>query len=233
MMPSLGSGEIGLVFHMRIFLCTTQKFWETSVTVTFFKFFNAYMSFSLIRVPWEKNIFKWEWVSQCFHQMRCILETDKVRNRPSLWPWETSSCASADWHRLVCVSLGRQCLPGYAWKLMCLLSVVAVTEWSYCRHLVPWGLEVEGLKCHIKVKWRSLSHVRLFVIPWTVQSMNSPGQNTGVGSLSLLWGDLPDLGIKPRSPALQVDSLPAEPQGKPIKEAVLKSFVFYCAIHSE
>ena len=28
-------------------------------------------------------------------------------------------------------------------------------------------------------------------------------------------GDLPKLGIKPRSPALQVDSLPAEPQGKP------------------
>ena len=28
-------------------------------------------------------------------------------------------------------------------------------------------------------------------------------------------GDLPDLGIKPRSPTLQADSLPAEPPGKP------------------
>ena len=28
-------------------------------------------------------------------------------------------------------------------------------------------------------------------------------------------GDLPDPGIKPGSPALQVDSLPAEPPGKP------------------
>ena len=28
-------------------------------------------------------------------------------------------------------------------------------------------------------------------------------------------GDLPNPGIKPRSPALQVDSLPVEPQGKP------------------
>ena len=28
-------------------------------------------------------------------------------------------------------------------------------------------------------------------------------------------GDLPDSGIKPRSPVLQADSLPAEPQGKP------------------
>ena len=45
--------------------------------------------------------------------------------------------------------------------------------------------------------------------PW-----NSPGQNTGVGSLSLLQGIFPNPGIEPRSPALQVDSLPAEPQGK-------------------
>ena len=43
---------------------------------------------------------------------------------------------------------------------------------------------------------------------------NSPGQNTGVGSLSLLQGIFPT-GIKPRSPTWQVDSLPAEPQGKP------------------
>ena len=28
-------------------------------------------------------------------------------------------------------------------------------------------------------------------------------------------GDLSNLGIKPRPPALQADSLPAEPQGKP------------------
>ena len=39
--------------------------------------------------------------------------------------------------------------------------------------------------------------------PW-----NSPGQGTGVGSLSLLQG------IKPGSPALQVDSLPTELSGK-------------------
>ena len=46
--------------------------------------------------------------------------------------------------------------------------------------------------------------------PW-----NSPGQNTGVGTCSLLQGYLPNPGIKPRSPALQADSLPAESQGKP------------------
>ena len=36
-----------------------------------------------------------------------------------------------------------------------------------------------------------------------------------MGSLSPSPGDLPNPGTKPRSPALQADSLPAEPQGKP------------------
>ena len=38
----------------------------------------------------------------------------------------------------------------------------------------------------------------------------TPGQNTGVGSLPLLQGIFPT-----QSPALQADSLPAEPQGEP------------------
>ena len=50
--------------------------------------------------------------------------------------------------------------------------------------------------------------------PW-----NSPGQNTGVGSLSLLQGIFPTQGSNPGSGlnggALQAESLPAEPQGKP------------------
>ena len=44
--------------------------------------------------------------------------------------------------------------------------------------------------------------------PW-----NSPGQNPGVGSLSLSRGS-PNPGIEPRSPVLHSYSLPAEPQGK-------------------
>ena len=46
--------------------------------------------------------------------------------------------------------------------------------------------------------------------PW-----NSPGQSTGVGSLCLLQGNLPNPGIEPKSPSLQGDSLAAEPPGKP------------------
>ena len=46
--------------------------------------------------------------------------------------------------------------------------------------------------------------------PW-----NYPDQNTGVGRCSLLQGNFPNPGIKSKSPALQVDSLTAEPLGKP------------------
>ena len=46
-------------------------------------------------------------------------------------------------------------------------------------------------------KWKSLSHVRLFATPWTV---HSPGQNAGVGSLSLLWGIFPTQGLNPSPP---------------------------------
>ena len=53
-----------------------------------------------------------------------------------------------------------------------------------------------------------------FVTPWTIP-WNSPGQNTGVGSLSLLQGIFPTQGSNPDLPHCRWNSLPAEPQGKP------------------
>ena len=47
-------------------------------------------------------------------------------------------------------------------------------------------------------------------------------------SLSFLQGNLPNPGIEPRSPALQVDSLPAEPQGKPKNTGVGCHFLLQC-----
>ena len=44
---------------------------------------------------------------------------------------------------------------------------------------------------------------------------NSPGQNTGVGSLFLPQGIFPNPETEPRSPSLHADFLPVEPQGKP------------------
>ena len=49
----------------------------------------------------------------------------------------------------------------------------------------------EGVQCPTgeerKVKWKLFSHVRFFATPRTIQD-HSPGQNTGVDSLSLLQG---------------------------------------------
>ena len=64
-----------------------------------------------------------------------------------------------------------------------------------------------------------LSRVRLFPTPWTVAYQAPP--STGF-SRQASWsglpfpspGDLPDPGIEVRPPALQADSLPAEPQRK-------------------
>ena len=65
-----------------------------------------------------------------------------------------------------------------------------------------------------------LSHVQLFAIPWTVAyqaslSMGFSRQEYQSGLPFPSLGDLPDPGIKRGSPALQADSLPSEPQGKP------------------
>ena len=70
------------------------------------------------------------------------------------------------------------------------------------------------------VKWKSLSHVWLFVTPWTVAlqaplSMEFSSLEYWSGLSFPSPGCLPDLVIKPGSPALQPDSLPTEPQGKP------------------
>ena len=74
-----------------------------------------------------------------------------------------------------------------------------------------------------KVKVKSLSHVQLFEIPWTVayqapMSMGSSRQEYWSGLPFPSPGDLPNPGIEPRSPALQADALPSEPQGKSIRQ---------------
>ena len=49
-------------------------------------------------------------------------------------------------------------------------------------------------------KWKLLSRVQLFAYPWLYSPWNSPGQNTGVGSLSLLQGIFPTKGLSPGLP---------------------------------
>ena len=77
------------------------------------------------------------------------------------------------------------------------------------------GVQSPGAGCPLKVaeeawkwKWKLLSRVQLFATPWT-------GQNILERVAFPSPGDLPNPGTEPRSPALQADSLPAEPQEKP------------------
>ena len=51
--------------------------------------------------------------------------------------------------------------------------------------------------------------------PWTLQSMEFSRPEYWSGQPVPSPGDLPNPGIEPRSSALQEDSLPVEPQGKP------------------
>ena len=65
-----------------------------------------------------------------------------------------------------------------------------------------------------------LSFIQLFATPWTVAhqaplSMEFSRQEYWSELPSATPGDLSNPGIKPLSPALQVDSLPSEPLGKP------------------
>ena len=65
-----------------------------------------------------------------------------------------------------------------------------------------------------------LSHVRFFVTPHAVGhqaplSMGFPRQEYWSGLTFLSLGDVPDSGIKPGSPAWQMDSLPLSCLGTP------------------
>ena len=93
-----------------------------------------------------------------------------------------------------------------------------------------WVIPLKGLK----VKVKSLSCVRLLVIPWTVAyqappSMEFSRQECWSGLPFPSPGDLPDPGIELGSPALQADSLLAELPGeaRDLHKAIIITIVWY------
>ena len=73
---------------------------------------------------------------------------------------------------------------------------------------------------NLVLKLKSLSHIRLFVTPWTVAcyappSMGFSRQEYWSGLPFPSPGDLPNPEIELRSHALQADTLPSEPTRKP------------------
>ena len=72
-------------------------------------------------------------------------------------------------------------------------------------------------------KVKSLSHVQLFMTPWTVAyeappTMRFSRQEYWSGLPFPSPGDLPNPGIEPGCPALQADALPSESPRKPNEE---------------
>ena len=70
------------------------------------------------------------------------------------------------------------------------------------------------------MKVKSLSHVQLFANTWPVAyqaslCMGFSRQENWSGLPFPSPGDLPDPGIEPRFPTLQVDALPSDPPGEP------------------
>ena len=83
----------------------------------------------------------------------------------------------------------------------------------------------------VSFKVKSFSRVQLFATSWTVAYQASPS----VGfSRQEYWSglpfpcprDLPNPGIKTRSPTLQVDSLPSETPGKPFQQVFRVDFLW-------
>ena len=106
---------------------------------------------------------------------------------------------------------------------------------------IAWSLEplyysayllimfIVGCSHILKVKSESRSVVSNSLLPHGLYSpWSSPGQNTGVVSLFPSPGDLSNPGIEPRSPTLQADSLPAEPEGKPKSTGVGSLSLIQC-----
>ena len=89
----------------------------------------------------------------------------------------------------------------------------------------PPGSSVHGISQAriLEIESESVSssvRIGLFVTPWTVAcqaplSMGFSKQEYWSELPFPFPGDLPDPGIEPASPALQVDSLPSGPPGKP------------------
>ena len=83
---------------------------------------------------------------------------------------------------------------------------------------------------------QSLSHIRLFVTPWTVAhqapvSMGFSRQEYWSGLTFPSPGDLPSTGMEPASSALISNLYSAEPPGKPIPGIYTCSFV-HCVVRS-
>ena len=130
-------------------------------------------------------------------------------------------------------SLSHPVIPGWAslWKQWQFLH-----NWIHCPPMRTSTESISVVKMlifHIdyfkNCKVKSFIRFRLFATPWTLAHQAPPSMGF---SRQEYWsglpfpspGDLPNPGIKPRSPTLRSDVLTSEPPGKPLK--IVKIWVF-------
>ena len=145
------------------------------------------------------------------------------------------------WPGIPCAKLLQSCLtlcnpmdcnlPGFS-----VHGILQAKDWSGLSCPSPGDLPHPGIKpmsfmspaledgfFTTRATWEAHFHLKVKVAQWC-PTLCDPMDYTIHGILQariLKWvtipspGDLPNPGIKPRTPALQADSLPAEPQGKP------------------
>ena len=105
----------------------------------------------------------------------------------------------------------------------CKINSITLRDLPHISPTIPSERKKEGRKKGRekgRKEGKSLSHVRLFAILWTVAHQAPPHmgfsrQEFWSGLLFPSPGDLPNPGVKPGSPALQADALPSQPPGKP------------------
>ena len=88
---------------------------------------------------------------------------------------------------------------------------------------------IQDLSSEVWSEVKSLSRVWLFATPWNIAywappSMGFSRQEYWSGLPFPSPGDLPNPGIKTRSPALPVDALPSETQGKSPSRSLISAF---------
>ena len=101
-----------------------------------------------------------------------------------------------------------RCNQSYTHWFACL--VLSWSSRSMCFHCLAQPRPRADLSMNVKVNQSCLS-----VTPCTIHSMEFPRPEYWSGWSFPSPGYLPNLGMKPRSSALQADSLPADPPGKP------------------
>ena len=135
------------------------------------------------------------------------------------WKWLLQA---ANRHSPLMVSSFQQKL---RWIMFCLHYGILffLCKWHWILLSVRTGLRYNWQKIYCMWKWKSLSCVRLFATPWSdslwphglYSPWDSPGQNTGVGNLSLLQGIFPTQGSNPGLPRCRQILYQLSHQGNP------------------